>query len=459
MHGNDGMRQVDKALLPAAIALLLLCVVAGGNSAQTNLGLMIAQLLAIPLLIVSIALAIRGRKLWACRWGVLAAALIGVLPLLQLLPLPAALWVWPIERQSLLADLQAAGISDIDWRWTLSPAATERDFYFLLPGLALFFCMLGSGLKVWRWMLGTVVAVGVANLALAFAQVIAGQDSVLNPYPQFAPAMGGVFANRNHQADLLAIGLMVSIGLLMQRWRISGEQRLSNIGLTALVCICLLLVFALPLVGSRAGVIVAMVMLMATVLTAGLPSWKKFRHSWSLKFGALGVIALFAIGIQAALSWMQVDQALEGSRNTMLTETLRIGDNHAPLGSGVGTFVAAFQQGASDVVPLHAYINNAHNEYAQWWLEAGFSAWFVLVICVVALVNALYRLLRLPEVSNTRMVGMAAMMGVGVVLLHSTVDYPLRTQALSAVFGVLAGIAVAASTRNLQPNARSSKHE
>jgi O-antigen ligase len=130
----------------------------------------------------------------------------------------------------------------------------------------------------------------------------------------------------------------------------------------------------------------------------------------------------------------------------MSAETLRIGMQHAPLGAGVGTFKPAFEQGADDTLLTHNYINNAHNDFAQWWLETGVAGGLVVLLALAVLVRALLALLAQRPESGTRRCGMAALMGLGVMVLHSTVDYPLRTQALMAVFGVLAGIAIAAST-------------
>ncbi|MEO6075270.1 MAG: O-antigen ligase family protein, partial [Dokdonella sp.] len=436
----------DHALFIAAAALLVLCFVFGGDSATGNLGMMAAQMLAIPLLIFGALRAGQRGHLHSARWSVVVALLIALLPLLQLLPIPVSIWLLPAERISLLQDLHIAGVASVDHRWTLSPSVTERDFYFLLPGLALFFCMLGLGRTAWRRMLGLLVVVCLANLALGFAQVVAGQESFLNPYPDFAPALAGVFANRNHQADLLAIGLMLVAVFVIDNWKKARDGQRSFARVGALALVGMILILALPVVGSRAGVIVAMIMLMAALLTSGLPSWRSFRRKPIFQVAALVTLLIFGAGLQAARAWMQADVGVEGSRHTLMTETVRIGREHSPLGSGVGTFVPAFQQGGSDAVPLDAYVNNAHNEYAQWWLEAGIAGVLLTLFSLAVLIAALIALLRQRPESTTRVVGMAAMMGIGVMVLHSTVDYPLRTQAMSAIFGILAGIAIAAAT-------------
>ncbi|HET9032244.1 MAG TPA: O-antigen ligase family protein [Dokdonella sp.] len=440
--------------------MLSLCFIAGGSSATGNLGTMAAQLLAIPILVYSVVQAQRQGLLRLARGSVLVVMMIALLPLLQLIPLPAWLWSLPPERLSLWSDLQAAGVATVDKRWTLSAYATERDLLFLLPGIALFFCLLGSGRTVWRNMLWLIIGLSVANLILAFAQIAAGQQSFLNPYPDYAPAMAGIFANRNHQASMLAIGLMLVTVFLLNALRQARNSSGPYAKVWVLVFAALSFILALPLVGSRAGVIVAMIMFLGAILSSGLPSAHSFRRNRLLQIGSLLALAVFVIGLQAALGWMRNDagdSAIEGSRYRIAAETLQIGIEYAPLGAGFGTFIPAFKQGSSDVFLMRGYVNNAHNEYAQWWLEGGVLGVIVVLLALIVLIKALVRLLRQNPQSRTRTSGIAALMGIGVIILHSTVDYPLRTPALMAVFAVLSGIAVAAANTVSNESARDRK--
>jgi O-antigen ligase len=459
MSPDSERMRADTMLLVLAAVLLLITFFSGGSSAKGNLGSIVAQLLAIPVLVHAIILTRKRGRLGSARLGILVVALIVLLPLLQLLPLPAAIWNLPGERVALIEDIHAAGVTAVDQRWSLSPGATERNLFFLLPGLAMFFCMLAAGRMVWGRMLWLMIGLSVANLVLAFAQMGAGQQSILNPFPEFAPAMAGIFANRNHQASMLAIGLMLVAAFLLDAWKQARTNGESYAKVGTLVLLALMLILALPLIGSRAGVIVAMIMLMAVLLSSGLPSASTFRRNHLLQFGSVLAIMVFAVGLYAAFGWMKSDAAIEGSRYTMLIETLRIGTGHAPLGAGIGSFVPAFEQSASDSLLMNAYINNAHNEYAQWWMEAGILGVLVPLLALVVLARTLIVLLRQRSSARARKYGMAAMSGIGVIVLHSFVDYPLRTPALMAVFATLSGIAVAAA--GFEPSARikTSRHD
>ena len=446
MSAEADSKPGDAAMLVAASLMLLLAFLSGGDSAHANAGTVAAQLLAIPLLIVAFVRGVRRGRIRSARWAVLVVLLIVLVPLLQCLPLPAWLWNLPAERALLLSDLDAAGVAAVDRRWSLSPAASERSLHFLLPGLALFFCMLALGKGQWRRMLGLVVGLALANLMLAVVVAAAGKGSSINPYPDFAPTLGGIFANKNHQAGMLALSLIVAFVFMLESWKEFRTGHRSPAPAALWGILALVFLAALPVLGSRAGVIIAMVMLMGALLASGMLSLEAFRDSRLLQLGSLIVLAVFVIGLQAAMGWMRTDSTVAGSRQAMTAETLRIGLQHAPLGAGVGAFKPAFEQDADPALLTHNYINNAHDDYAQWWLEAGVAGVSVMLLALAVLGRVLFALLAQSTGSGTRACGMAALMGMGVIALHSTVDYPLRTQALLAAFGVLGGIAVAAST-------------
>jgi O-antigen ligase len=458
MNSEARMRQGDLVTLLLASTLLLIAFMGGGDSAHANLGTMAAQLFAIPVLIHAALQATRRGRLGSLRWEVLCVLLIVLLPLLQLLPLPMSLWSLPAARASLLQDLVAVGVASGSKTWSLSPAVTERALLFLLPGLALFFSMLAVGRIAWQRMLVLLIGLSVGNLVFALIQAAAGRDSFLNPYPDFVPALGGIFANSNHQADIVAIGLMLVVVLLFDAWKQFRAGRRSIARAGAFFTTALILVAALPSIGSRAGVIVAMIMLGGAFMCSGWLTLNSFRQSRLLQVGSALALVVFLVALKAGLGWLEmeaIDPATKFSRYRIASETVRIGAEYAPLGSGFGTFIPAFQQGASDDFLMHEYVNNAHNDYAQWWLEGGIAGVLVTLLALAILLKTLIRLLRQRLESTSRVYGMAAMMGIGVIVLHSTVDYPLRTPGLLAVFAVMAGIAIGAASKGASSGSRS----
>ncbi|MEJ5207477.1 O-antigen ligase family protein [Denitratimonas sp. CY0512] len=437
----------DTLVLLLAGTVLALCFVCGGSSAQTGLGVVLAQLLALPLLGLALWRAWQRQRLGEVRWELIVVAAIVCLPLLQLLPLPESLWSLSSARAALSADLAVFGVHDLDLRWSLTPVATERNVYLLLPAVALFVVPLAVRRQAWKALLWWPIGMAMFSLLLAFVQLGLPQDSFVNPFPEYAPSLSGVFANKNHQASALAIGLVLVLSKLMDVYsRRSHAQSTASLVLYAAMLALLILV--LPLVKSRAGLIIALVVCGLVLLCTGPLSPRSWRNSGHVaRVLAVSAFSGLLVGLWGAFAWMQSEAALDGSRWTMFIMTLRLGVDNAPFGSGFGSYVLMFEQATQGALMRSGYINNAHNDYVQWWFEGGVLAILVLAAALYALIAALIRVLSLPGDSRSRSCGVAAAFGLLVLLLHSTVDYPLRTPALMAIAGLLAGILVSVAAQ------------
>lgn len=447
-HSRHRVQPQDRLLLGTACALLCLAFATGGSSQQTNAGVMLAQLLAIPVLLYALSQALQRGCLAQMRWSVALFALIVAIPLLQLLPLPESLWNLPVARQLLSRDLSSAGVTGLQYRWSLTPAATERDALSLLPATALFFAALALGSAAQTRLFWLVIALSFSSLVLGVAQVGAGQDSVLNLYPQWPVSLGGVFANPNHQAAAIAIALVLAIALLLdarRRAKRSEEFSVQPWLFTALIAV---FVLAIPMMGSRAGPVIAVVPAVLFVLCSGAVPLERIRHHRGTQILAAATAVVFAIALYGALNWT-TGARIDTIRSALTRQTTLIGFAHAPLGGGIGGFVPLFDQGVAVSLLGGEYINAAHNEYAQLWLEGGVIAVLCMLAMFVWLAISFRRLFVLPAKSTRRRMGLAAAMAMVVILLHSTVDYPLRTPALMAVFALMAGVLAArASMQN-----------
>ncbi len=420
---------------------------------------MAAELLALAVL-SALTLSSIWRTRIASEWaGPAIACLIVALPLLQLLPIPSWLWHWPAPRLSLERDLMSAGVTDFSMHWGLATYAAERDLLSMLPAIALFTAMLALPRNAWRGQLWWLIGLVVFSLALAFVQMSAAQDSVLNPFPQYAPALAGIFANRNHEACALAMALVLALTLLLDAYARSSTRVEPMRGeLVATTIVVTVIAATLPLVNSRAGVIVAIVGTAAALWIGGTWSREHWRESRSARWLAASAICVLAMGVYGAFAWVQEDASTQGSRWEMATSTVRIATANMPLGSGFGSFIPMFEQASQGALMHQGYINAAHNDYAQWWMEGGFVTIVAMLAITGILIASAIRLLRLPRESNVRTTGMAALLALIVPLLHSTVDYPLRTPALMSAFGMLAGIALAAARCARGRTATSASH-
>ena len=420
---------------------MLLCVafVSGGSSQEDNAGMLIARLLAMPVLLFALWEAQRRGVLGQSRLSLAAFAFVFSIPLMQLLPLPEWLWVSAPARQLLQHDLAEAGVSNIQYRWSLSPAATERDVLSLLPAAALFVAAITLGAEAHRRLYWLVMALAFFSVVLAVAQMGAGQDSILNLYPQWVPAMGGIFANPNHQAATVAIALVLAISMLLDAR--SRARRGERVRALVWIFSALIVAFVLivPMIGSRAGPILSIVSAATVALCSGVIPAERVREHRSTQLILCLAAAVLLVGIYAAFNWT-TGAKIDVMRSTLTRQTVSIGNAHAPLGGGFGAFVPLFDQGVDDSLLGGEYINNAHNEYVQLWLEGGAVALAGMVTVFTWLAFSFRRLLSLNPKSSSRKRGVAAATAMLVIIFHSWVDYPLRAPALMAVFALLAGV-------------------
>jgi O-antigen ligase len=120
---------------------------------------------------------------------------------------------------------------------------------------------------------------------------------------------------------------------------------------------------------------------------------------------------------------------------------------YAPLGSGLGTFRQAYQPFEAKHSPSPAIVNHAHDDYLELWLEGGIPALILLGLGGSAWIWRGMQLWWLRKGDSreladpSRSLARVAWLSATLPLIHSMLDYPLRTTANLSVFAVLAAIA------------------
>ena len=429
-----------RLLLPALILLLVACWLGGGvTSDDTGIddGL---QLLALPVLLLATATLLDETPSPWVRRGLWVAAAIAMVPAVQLLPIPAALWHLPPARQALAADIAVAGVT-VAPHWSLTPAASERALWALLPAMAAFLAACALTAVQRRRLLQALVGLVAFNVVFAFFQAGLPQESDLRLYQDFDAGFGGLLANTNHQATACIIGMALAVGL-------AAESRLRAVRGQAhphrhwwywgLATGFLLMV---PLSTSRAGMSIVLPVLALALWLTRVLKLRQIGRSRRATALALGLVVLSVVGARAAIGWLAVDQA-EEIRHTLAAAAVAMGKAEAPLGSGMGSFVPAFEQAAPASLQMANYVNHAHNEYAQWWMTAGWLGMLALAAALLLLVAAGWQIAR-AHGRNAVLAG-ASLAALCAVLAHSWADYPLRTLTLMATCGALAGVLLAA---------------
>src|SRR6476646_928954 len=204
-------------LLLGAAALLFLSLILGGGGAEAPLLNGLLEAGGALLLCATVAGHLTGRPLPSSA-SIPVALLVALLLLVaaQLVPLPPAWWSELPGREAATAAYRLTGDAAA-WRpLSLDPEATRRFASSLLLPAGLFLAALRANRAGLMTMVRIIIAGALISALLAAVQLAFGLPEDLYPYG--SPGAGvptGLFANPNHQAQLMLAGLVAS-GLLIR---------------------------------------------------------------------------------------------------------------------------------------------------------------------------------------------------------------------------------------------------
>jgi O-antigen ligase len=398
------MRQVNrgdvhKYLVGTAITLSLL--LGGGTEAGlwSDALLQIAILLAVSPVLASREGAPIDRPVLAVVFMVMLA------PLLQLLPLPAGL----VELVRIGPFQQPEG-SSVAWL-TISTGvgSTLLSFTYVAVLGLLFIAILRMPGHLVHALLPFVLLGFACNAAFVLVQYSASSRQVIDgvlPFPIYA----GLFANRNHLSSLIYVTLPFLV------YFATFKNRSVWAGLAIVLTLLILLA-----AGSRAGAIIGAAAVICSIIFLRAQS----RANVAAVLSTLVVLGIYAMGTWTIIERKELDLAF--GRGEFLRTTLAGISENWLLGVGYGTFPRAYQVYESATMIFGSFVNHAHNEYAELVFEGG-------IIAAVLIVSYWILLVRQGAIIRFNQFQKAAFLGIVFLLIHSVVDYPLRTMALAVAF-------------------------
>jgi O-antigen ligase/polysaccharide polymerase Wzy-like membrane protein len=263
-------------------------------------------------------------------------------------------------------------------------------------------------------LVGLILLAALLQGLMALIQFSSSREIVVDALPY--PPLAGTFTNRNHFSTLL----FIAVPLLVWQMEAIGRRRLIYLFLPVI----LLLQFA---GGSGAGVGITLVLSFIAYVVLATRSG---RGRWLV--GGLVVASTVVL----ALTWDRLigdntDSPI--NRLVFAQTTLQAIGAYLPFGSGFGSFVHIYPQFAETAQIVSQFINHAHNDYLELALEGGWPAMGAMGFYFVLLAFNLPAALKSP-------LKLAVLLAILFVLVHSLVDYPLRTMSIGVVFAVLNGI-------------------
>lgn len=418
----------------AALILLVFSVLFGGASREHALRLALVELAALPLLVLSGERLIR-LGLWrGHRFALALAGAVVAIPLLQLVPLPPAVWTAVPGREPLALALELAGLQPGWGPLTLTPDQTWRSALALLPPLAMFLAVLSAPPGLNSRLIGLAILATVISLFLGAAQLASGGERLYPWETTAAGSVNGFFANRNHLATLLLSMLPFSLVLGAASLRRRGSDRLP-LWLGALFAA--LVIVGLAAIRSRAGILLFAPVVTVSLLAAWVAAGRgRLAPGLLVLIGGMGtaLTAVAAFALPPVLARFDSQSAPEG-RFEQWPIVAEAAQTYLPLGSGIGSFDPVFRS----VEPLErldaTFFNQAHNEYLETWLETGWLGAALLVLFLVWFGRRAWSAWSAAP-SSARDLQRASTIAIGLVLAHSGVDYPLRTVTIATVLAI-----------------------
>lgn len=382
-------------------AVILFGIAVGGNSAPSFHLDSVIQLL----LILTSAFVIwnSSEALLDRRLSLVIAAVVFVV-VVQLIPLPVQ-WLSPF--QGILSDVPNEGSDQfrsisLNFGRTLEALAWVLSLSMLAVAIAKIDFEQAYGL-VPVFLIGVVchMVAGLVQYSSASTEV---QDSFLG-----FTFRAGMFANPNHFSALIFISIPVAFSYFFDRRRML---------LFVIYLIAALLV--LLAVGSRAGVLIGFAI---TILSSLIIFRRGLIGSISIMFGSI-LIGVYSIGVWARIA--QEGLAEEARAIFARTTIDGIWDNLV-LGVGYGNFVQGYSSYEKTEDIARYYTNHAHNDFLELVFEGGIAAAATIFLFLMVLFKRIYETIQWP-------LHYACALSILFLLIHSLVEYPLRSMAISISF-------------------------
>lgn len=250
-----------------------------------------------------------------------------------------------------------------------------------------------------------------ANVAVAITQFASNTSIGLTVLDHHVSV--GLFSNQNHFSSLLCVVIPIVI------------YQFASVGRVLWLALVLPMIVSVQFAaGSAAGILLSLASILVSLCIVP-------KATWLLRATAVGLGAVIAVVV-----WVNPNDMLHADtqnpldRPRIFLNTVSAISHNLPLGSGYGTFALVYPSVEADADIGRQYVNHAHNEYLELLLEGGVPAG-ILVLGYIALL-----LLRLQSVWASFM-HRSTFIAIAFLLVHSLVDYPLRTVGLAATFAIL----------------------
>ena len=433
----------DRRFLWICVVLLAIIALQGGASRSTEPAALVVRIAAIVAIVAALW---RPRPQMLRRHAALLvfAGACALVPIVQLIPLPPSVWTSLSGRDVYAAVESAAGLAP-QWRpISLTPALTLDSLYAMLPPVAVLIAAASMTPQDRAKLAVPMLVIALVSAVIGLLQLGGGLGSFYRTGNKEGFAIG-LFANRNHNATLLACALPLAALVMPRIARARGAEQLAA---PLTIAVAVFLIAMILLVGSRAGMIAGVVgaVLAVVIYDRGTPAVvrrpARARSATLRRVGAaVGLVAVagatfwIAMSQSRAVAWQRLlgsgsDEEIRVARVEPLWDAAI---TFFPFGSGQGSFRTVFERFEPFDQLRLTHANMAHNDPLQIVIEGGLPAVLLAAAFLWWFAGRLWSAYRpgsrAPDVSTARTGGAIVL----IALIASAVDYPLRTPLYAAI--------------------------
>lgn len=437
-----GARRLGAAFWALGLSLLLVFLTGGGSRSDVS---SLAILRPASALLLGFAFwGLTRAQMLRHRFILAMAAAIVAFVLIQLLPVPPALWSL-LPGRSLIVDIDAAAGLGAVWRpISLVPSATWNALFSLIPPLAVLILAVRLGGEERWWIALLLIGIGLFSALLAVLQLGGDPKGALYFYRVTNEGSAvGLFANRNHQAVFLA-----SLFPLLAAYASAARPSKVDARMRAAAALAIG-VFLLPLIlvtGSRMGFVTAIIGLVSVPMLYTMPASRRPLTVGRRRLlqglvvvGVAGIVAVtILLGRAVAFERIIAPTAAEAVRGKAWGPMFTAAMDYFPIGAGFGSFGEIFKIHEPRDLLAPTIFAHAHNDWLELLLTGGLPALLLLGIAIIAFIIMAVRWWRLRKArEGDVLLGGAGLWMLLIFAIASIGDYPLRVPSLSCLFSVI----------------------
>lgn len=348
-------------------------------------------------------------------------AMIVVIPLLQIIPLPPGIWQALPGNSLRLSVLTLTGQAHNWQSLSLEPLYTIGVAVMAAGFVTLVVALISLSPEAFDIVLKLAVATIVAGIAVGVFQV-----TTHGAFPSFyekadTEALIGFYSNKNHMALAVAVSIPLAFVALGQDRHKHPVRYAIFMGYWAVA------LTSIVATTSRAGIVLGLV--------ASLPLALSMLHRIKMRqrvIIGIGLVVL-AIAISASTPFQELlarfDYIDDDNRWLFVLRSLPLVREYWLAGAGGGVFADLFITAEPIEWVGPTFLNHVHNDYVELVIEygvPGIVALFALVLGVAQAALDQYK----AAGSSSKTYLLVGLLVVGLVAAHSLVDYPSRRPAI-----------------------------